>query len=383
MPTDWTAVRKHFPVLNEWVYLNTATFGPLPSVAAQAIAKHFADRDRLASLDFLSWYDRVDRIRAKLGRWIGADADDIAFTSSAGVGLSWILHGLDWKPGDRILTPADEFPNNLYATDLMARYGVEVDRSPAGEGFDLDRFVSAIGDRTRMVLLSAIDYASGFRPPLAAIGEAARRRGAIFVIDGTQGAGAIPLDVDACGADVVICHGYKWMCSPAGAGFLYVRPEIRERLAPLTVSWRSHRDWRRVDDLHHGAPELPSEAAKLEGGVLNFAGLFALEAVVDLFFSIGREELWERVAEMAHATQDALRRAGGEPSCDAFAHFDSPVVAARFPGLDLAELCGALRRQRIAVAVRHGRLRVSPHFFNNAADLTALESGIADYRRKA
>ena len=382
MATDWSAVRKHFPVLDEWVYLNTATFGPVPSVAVEAMEEHFAERNRTASLDFLSWYSRADRVRGKIARWIGGKDDDIAFAPSAGIALSWILHGLEWKPGDRILTFADEFPNNIYATTLMERHGVEVDRAPGRDAFDLPSFLGMIGPQTKLILLSAVDYAHGLRPPLAAIGEAARKAGALFVVDGTQGAGAVPLDVEEQSIDVLLCHGYKWMCSPTGAGFLYVRSDARDRMNPTAVSWRTHSGWREVNELHHGSPEVPADAAKLEGGILNFSGIFAMEAVFDLYFSIGEVDLFSRVQELSQLTQETLRRAGGKPNCDLHEHFDSPIVCAAFPDLDVSEMSAALRSQQIAVSARHGRLRVSPHFFNNQDDLAALEAGIADYRKQ-
>lgn len=380
MTTDWNAVRTHFPALGEWTYLNTATYGLVPSVAVEAITEHFEQRNRTASLDFLSWFDRADRIRAKIARWFGGAPEDVAFIPSAGVGLSWLLHGRSWKPGDRILTLENEFPNNIYAPALLGRLGVEVDRVPGGGGFDPARLLDSFTDDTRMVLISALDYASGLRAPLADIGREARRRGALFVVDGTQGAGAIPLDVDELAIDAFLCHAYKWMCSPSGVGFLYVSPDARKEVAPTAVSWRSHRDWREVDNLHHGSPDVPDEAAKLEGGILNFAGLFAMEAVLDLFFSIGRDELFGRVDWITAETQQTLRDAGGVPSCDESQHFDSPVVTAAFEGLDVSEMAGALRQGGVAVSARHGKLRVSPHFYNDENDLAALKEGIAEYR---
>jgi selenocysteine lyase/cysteine desulfurase len=370
--SPWNAVRDQFPVLARWRYLNTATFGPVPRCAVEAVNARFDERDRTASLDFLGWYDALDSIRAKAAAWIGADADDIAFVPSAGIGLSWILQGLDWRPGDRLLTLEDEFPNNLYAPGALAAKGVEHDHASGSASFDADEFAARIGDRTRLVLISAINYASGFRPPLAPIGEACRRAGALLAVDGTQGVGAIPFDVDECGADLALVHAYKWLCSPPGAGFLYVRASARERVQPTVYSWRSHRDWRNVDQLHHGAPELPEEAARYEGGIQNFDGLAAMGAVLDMLHGLGRETVTTRVAELVALTQRTLADAGAEVPGLTNPLFDSPIVTARFPGLDPAPLAAQLREHGIAVAARKGCLRVSPHFFNDEEDIAAL-----------
>ena len=379
MESAFANARDQFPVLASWRYLNTATFGSIPRCATEASSAYFAERDETASLDFLTWFDRLDAVRASAASWIGAQADDIAFVPNAGVGLSWVLHGFDWRSGDRILGLEDEFPNNLYAPGSLAGRGVEFDAAPTGDAFDAGDFVARIGPRTRLVLISAINYASGFRPPLEQIGEACRRAGALFLVDGTQGAGAIPLDVDEIGADMLLVHAYKWLCSPPGAGFLYVRPSARERIRPIVYSWRSHADWRNVDRLHHGAPELPEEAARYEGGIQCFSGLFAMGAVLELLHGLGREAVLARVAELAALTRETLAAAGWEVPGLANPLFDSPIVTARFPGLDPSPLAVHLRERGVAVAARKGYLRVSPHFFNSEDDIAALGACIREY----
>lgn len=378
MAVDWAAARRQFPALENWIYLNAATFGPVPRCAVEAVARHFADRDRTASLDFLDWYVRADGVRAAAARWIGAADDDIAFLPSAGVGLSWILEGLEWRPGDRLLTLEHEFPNNLYAGQMLDFRGVEAVEAPGDESFDPDELIGCIDERTRVVILSAVNYSSGLRPPLERIGRAARDAGALFVVDGTQGVGAIPFDVASTYADIVLVHGYKWMLSPTGSGFLYLRPETRERIRPIVVSWRSHHAWREVDSLHHGRPEPSPEAAAYEGGIQNFSGIFALGATLELFESLGREAIWDRVAANAEAVRRVLRKHGGEVVADRTPGFDSPIVTAAFPGADVSELAVRLRSKRVALAARKGRLRVSPHFYNNSDDFDALDEAFAE-----
>ena len=378
MAVDWDAARRQFPALEHWVHLNAATFGPLPRCATDAVALHFAERDRTAALDFLDWFVRADQIRASAGRWIGAPGQDVAFLPSAGVGLSWIVEGLDWKPGDRFLTIEHEFPNNLYAPQMLDRLGVETVEAPGDEAFDPDAFLERIDERTRVVLLSAVNYSSGLRPPLERIGRAAREAGALFVVDGTQGVGAIPFDAESIFADAVLVHAYKWMLCPTGSGFLYLRPEARRRIRPTVVSWRSHHGWRDVDSLHHGRPVPADEAAVYEGGIQNFPGVFALGATLELFHSLGREAVWRRVAENVEGVRAVLRKHGGDVTADRSSCFDSPIVTAAFPGLDVSDLAVRLRQSRIALAARKGRLRVSPHFYTNQQDLDAFDRALAE-----
>ncbi len=379
MPADWNAVRTEFPVLAEWTYFNTATFGPVPRRAVQAATHALERRSAGASYDPVAFFDDVDIVRDKAARLLGAQADDIAFIPSAGIGLSWILNGLDWAEGDRILSFEHEFPNNQYAPLRLADRGVVLDQAPAGESFALDDFVGRITPRTRIVLTSALSYSTGFRPPLADIGAAVRDSDALFVVDGTQGVGAIPLDVAAVAADVVLVHAYKWLLSPTGAGFAFIGPQAREHLRPSVVSWRSHRDWREVTKLRDGAPELPDEAARYEGGILNFSGLAALGAVLDLYDELGLDAVYARTAAISGCVRDAVRQAGGIPLADLSPWFDGPIVAARLPGWNVADLAARLHRNKIVAAARKGSLRVSPHFFNNEQDVESLAAALREF----
>jgi selenocysteine lyase/cysteine desulfurase len=163
-------------------------------------------------------------------------------------------------------------------------------------------------------------------------------------------------------------HGYKWLLSPNGAGFFYIAPQLRERLQPNVVGWRSHRDWRNVDNLHHGAPQFPSTAEKYEGGSVSFALLCAMEASVDLILEIGGEAIEQRVLELAATARGMLRELGASVADNA-----SPIVGARFENRDVSALARALKEQRVLVAARRGHLRVSPHLYNNEQDLEVLQ----------
>ena len=339
---------------------------------------HFTARDELASLDFPEWFDRLDRIRGKIGQLIGAEAADIAFCPSAAAGLSWLLRGIDWRGGDEVVALDHEFPNNLYAPLLLDARGVRFRPLPAPRArFDPELVLDAIGPRTRLVLLSSVNYSNGLRAPLEVLSPELRDRGVLLCVDATQSVGALRLDLRAVPADYLVVHGYKWMMAPPGAGFAYIPAETRAWLSPSIVSWRSHSSWRDYESLHHGRPDLPTEAAKFEGGVQAFALLFALEACVDLILECGPGAIEQRVLDLAGECRAILRAHGGlvpggpDESCD------SQIVTASFPGRDPLRLQDALSSRRVAVSVRKGSLRVSPHFFNNRDDLQRLSEALA------
>ena len=362
---DWESVRREFPALAHWTYLNTATFGQLPRRATEAVAQHFAHRDDLACWDFLAWYDDADRIRGKIGRLINCAPEDIAFVPNASTALGLLLAGLDWHPGDHVLTLEHEFPNNLYAPGLLNRLGVETTACP------WDRFYESVTPRTRLVILSSVNYNTGFAPPLAELAEFLRARGVLLFIDGTQSVGVLRFNAAHVQPDMLAVHGYKWLLSPNGAGFFYIAPQLRDRLQPNIVGWRSHRDWRNVDNLHHGVPELPAGAEKYEGGSVSFALLYAMEASLDLIEEIGSDVIEGRVLDLAAKTREIMRELGAT-----VADCASPIVAARFEHRDVSALARALKEQRVLVAARRGHLRVSPHLYNNEQDLEIFQRAL-------
>lgn len=363
MSIDWTHVRKEFPALDRWTYLNTATYGQMPRRANEAIGRHLENRDELACSDYMRWFDDADRLRASAARLLHCDARDVAFVPTASAALGLLLGGIEWREGDRVVTLAGEFPNNLYAPHFCP--GVEFVET------EWDGFYDAIAPRTRLVLLSMLNYASGFRPPLEEIAPYLRERGILLYVDGTQGVGALRFDTSRIRPSMLAVHGYKWMISPTGAGFMYVDPELRGRLRPNIVGWRSDRRWREVDNLHHRKPEFADSAEKYEGGMIPFALLYGLEASIGLMLELGPENIEARVLGLAGLLRSRLRDAGALVADGA-----TPIVSARFPDRDVTEMYRQLQERRIVVAARHGFLRVSPHFYNDEADIEQLISAL-------
>ena len=366
MMHNWKALRAEFPALTNWTYLNTATYGQMPRSAADAMNRHLARRDELACGDYLAWFDDMDAIRESCARLVHCEAADIAFVINASTGLAALLMGLPWQPGDDVLTLDDEFPNQLYVSATLARFGARL-QTVAWPGF-----YQAVNERTRLVVLSTVNYATGFRPPLEEISRFLRERGVLLYVDGSQSVGALQFDIGLVRPSVLCVDAYKWMLSANGAGFLYVDPDLRQRLAASVVGWRSDRDWRSVNSLNHGEPVFAQAAEKYEGGMLSFPSIYGMGVVIDLMLQVGPAAIEARVLDLAGKARAMLCGLGAEVNAD-----QSQIVTAILPGRDSGELARTLRERQILVSARHGRLRVSPHFYNDETDLEILRQALA------
>ncbi len=333
----------------------------MPKRAVEAMTGHSQRRDELACTDFLDWYTDADRMRASIARLIHAEPDDIAFVPNAAAALSIVLAGITPKQNENIVTLDDEFPNYLYQG--LAR------KVP------WERFYESVDDRTRLVALSEVNYATGFRPPLGEISRFLTEKNVPLFLDGSQSVGALAFDVGKTPVDVLAVHGYKWLMAPTGAGFMYVSPAFRKKLPPNVIGWRSHRDWRNVDRLHSGTPVFKDAAEKYEGGGLPFHLLYAMDSSVTWMLEIGPEAIERRVMELASSTRSMLRGLGAELD-GADQKKASQIVIAGFPSVDASAAARALREQKVVIAARHGRLRISPHFYNDDEDLKRLESAL-------
>jgi selenocysteine lyase/cysteine desulfurase len=359
---NWSSLRAEFPALNRWTYLNSATYGQVSLRAQAAVRKHFARRDEFACKDFLEWFDDADEIRALIAQLVCCAPGDIAFTTNACTALSLFLGGIDWRAGDRIVTLPDEFPNQYYYAKWLGSRGVEL-----VEIADLTR----LPERTRAIVASTVNYMTGYRPDLLRLSRLAKDAGALLYVDGTQSVGALRFNIAAIQPDVLAVDGYKWLLCPNGATFFYVSPALRRILPPAVIGWRSDRGWRGVDELHHGAPEFPEGAERYEGGMLNFPSLYAMGESVRMMLEIGPDRIEARVLDLAARAADVLRRAGA-----GIEHEGGNIVAAGWPDRDASALARRLEDERIIVAARHGKLRVSPHFYNDEADLQALAAAL-------
>ncbi len=365
--SDWAAVRAEFPSLQGRTFLNTATFGQLPRRTKEAALAHFERREKTGALEFLEWFDDLDETRARVARLIHGTQDDIAFVPNAGYALSLAMSSINWEEGDELLTLHHEFPNQLYGHSSVGARGVEC---------DWHEFEAHVTARTRLVALSTVNYTTGLRPDLGRLVKDLRGRGIVVYLDGTQSCGALEFNCAATAPDFFAVDAYKWMISPNGATFIYVNPEMRRRLKPNVLGWRSDKDWRNVTHLHHGAPRFGEGAEKYEPGMLAFASLYGMDASLQLIEEIGVARIEERVLGLADLLRSELAAMGAEFFRSKGECLPSQIVTAGLPGVDSAMMAKKLAEQNINISARRAYLRISPHFYNNEDDVAVLLAAI-------
>ncbi|MCA9268200.1 MAG: aminotransferase class V-fold PLP-dependent enzyme, partial [Planctomycetales bacterium] len=308
-----------------------------------------------------------------------AQADEIALVPNTTAGIGFVAEGLPWQPGENVVIAANEFPSNQYPWLNLASRGVEVRRvAPRGTAIEPADVAAACDDRTRIVALSWVGYATGWRIDPAEMAAVAHARGALFLLDAIQGLGVFPLDVQATGVDFFAADGHKWMLGPEGAGLLFVRADRLELLRPVGVGWNSVVA---AHDFAHIEARWRPAASRYEGGSQNMVGFHGLGASLDLLAELGLgpsdSPLADAVLDAAAHAADRLRGIGAEihsPTDDAHR---SGIVAFSFPQRDPQALRAACLEKQVALACRDGRLRISPHAYNNTDDVDRLMEALS------
>ncbi len=376
MTINWDSLRAtEFPVAERWAYFDHAAQAPLPRRSAEAL-RNFSDEQMQDGV--VGWparEQRIESIRDQVALLVNAHRDEIAFIPSTTHGISLVAEGFPWREGDNVVSAAEEYPSNVYPWMNLESRGVTLRLVPSREGrIWLDDLARAIDRSTRVLTISHVEFSTGFRNDLDALAELCRKRRIALFVDAIQGLGPHTIDVQKTPVDFMAADGHKWLLGPEGAGLLYVRREWIDRLRPIGVGWHSvvgsYNSPR--NDFH-----LKPSAQRWEGGSFNMAGLFSFGASVGLFLELGPAAASRRILERAEAVRDLAYVAGWTVYGSAREADRSAIVVLERAGIDPDKAARLLRGRGIVVCSRRGRLRVSPHFYNNDEDLDLLRAGLA------
>jgi cysteine desulfurase / selenocysteine lyase len=369
---NWQATRDEMPITRHWAFFDHAAVAPLPARARDAMTHWAADLADQGDTHHGDWMKRVEDVRGLFGRLLHVDPIDVAFVKNTSEGIGIVAEGFPWQSGDNVVIAEEEYPANVYPWMNLVSRGVEVRRvASRGARILLDDLQAAISPRTRIVSLSWVEFASGYRNDLAAVGNLCRERGVLFLVDAIQGLGVFPIDVAALPIDFLAADGHKWLLGPEGAGILYVRRELVERLHPVGIGWNSvvgSTDFSRIRF------ELKPNAGRWESGTLNVAGIHALGASLAWMLDLGIDQIAARLLALTSEFCAAVESLSTVHLFSSRQEAEwSPIVSLSVN--DQAQLRPILQhchKHQVQINQRGGRLRVSPHFYNSPEELEKL-----------
>jgi cysteine desulfurase / selenocysteine lyase len=362
--------RKQFPVTKHWAFLDHAAVAAPPKMCAQAIQEWAHDLAENGIASFLKWYERVKVVRELAAKLINAHSQDVCFVGSTTQGINIIADGFPWQAGDNVVTVADEYPTNQYPWMNQQRHGVTVRAIPTHSGrVHVDELKAACDEHTRVLTISTVEFATGFRNDIAAIGEWCRSRGIFFMVDAIQSLGAFPLDVQAWPIDALAADSHKWLLGPEGAGICYINREWIDRLHPVGVGWNSVVSPGEFSTIHW---QPKPHAGRYEGGTMNIGGILGMGESMRWLQHVGIQRVADRILFLTDYLMEHVPRVRCEVFSSPHANERSGIVAIDTPGQDPEAVKRRAQLAKIIVNVRGGHLRVSPHVYNTTEELDRL-----------
>jgi cysteine desulfurase/selenocysteine lyase len=370
---------KDFPASDKCTYLNAANVSLMYRGAEKAITQWQRDLAENGSINFdeiaeATVFGDLHRASARL---FNARPEDIAVGSSATELISSLAWAVAPESGTNVVSTDIVFPSTLYPWLRVARHtNCEIRLAEGQNSYaDPDDVIRLIDDRTAVVCISHVEYSGGQRYDLQELASVAHGHGALLVVDATQSAGAVPIDAPACGVDVLVTGGYKWLCGPFGAAVMYLAPHLQDQLDPGLVGFRSHKDmW----DLQADRIEFPTTAQRFEYSTLAYGCAIGLARSVEYIVDIGVTRIFSYNQHLADLLIEGLQERNVEIISPHKEAERTSIVAARFPGKDPAQVARGLKAVNVMVSARKDFVRFSPHLYNQPADIQQALDRIDD-----
>lgn len=353
----WEKYRQDFPVTEKLIYLNHAGVAPLCRPAAQAMKQLADDALHFGSFHYDAWLAAYDGLRRSAASLIGATPEEIAITKNTSEGIAAVAQGIDWRSGDKVVTFAEEFPANFLPWKRLESRGVRLETLSIQD--PLDRLDEACRG-ARLLAVSFVQYLTGQRADLEAIGEICHRRGCWFFVDAIQGLGAFPLDVRKARIQALATDGHKWLLGPEGCGFLYVQKDLQDSIQPAELGWTN---MAKYADYGNRDLTLRPDAGRYECGTLNTVGCYGLRAAIDFLLAIGIERIASVVQGLADRLAEGATGKGYELLARRTPENGAGIVSLRKDGTDSRLVVRNLLQQGVIAAPRQGWMRFSPHFY--------------------
>jgi cysteine desulfurase/selenocysteine lyase len=360
-----TRYEDEFPLESGLLYLNHAAVAPLPKCTAEAIHHFTSECLHQGASNYPRWLEVEQSLRERCSALLNArSADDIALVKNTSEALSMVAHGLDWQAGQNVVTAWEEFPSNRMVWESLSRYGVETRFVHISGLADPEQaLLDACDEHTRLLAISAVQYASGLKMDLERLGRACKDTGCLFCVDAIQIIGALPFDVEAIQADFVMADGHKWMLAPEGLAVFWTHEQSRKLLKLYEYGW--HMAENLFDFDAHEWQEAAS-GRRFECGSPNMLGVHALHASLGLLLEVGLETVSRNnLNNTSYIIEYIKNNDALELLSDTRMPRRSGIVTFRHRTVPNQELHQYLTRNRVICAERGGGVRFSPHFYTS------------------
>ncbi|MCP4213169.1 MAG: aminotransferase class V-fold PLP-dependent enzyme [bacterium] len=361
--------RGKFPAYNQGVYMNHAAVSPLSEDVKNTFLNYWDKRAHMP-VDIYPGFQGVKKeLKSMLCRLINGDStEEFALVPNTSTGLNMIASGLKWKAGDRVILNTMEFPANIYPFLKLKKQGVEIDWVNPVEGKVIPGDIEKLAtERTRMVAISFVQFINGFKADLETIGNFCRDRNIWFVVDGIQGTGAVPIDVQKCKIDAFVNGGHKWLMWPMGLGFLYASRRMLAHMEPAFAGWLSVKEsW----NLFEYELDFLDNAEKFETGTLNFVGMYAAHSTLSRLMDLGVEDIHQRVLMLTDRLLEGFKALDLDVVTPEDKESRSGIVSIKAPNPE--ELFKKMMDANIVGAVREGITRFAPHCGNTMEDVEVV-----------
>jgi selenocysteine lyase/cysteine desulfurase len=367
-------IREQFPITQNKVFLNHAAQSPLPKPVANAVRRFVDDFSNFGTTS-IEWNDGGKPLFAKL---IGARPEEIALVENTSTGLNVAANVLHYPHGSKIVTTDLEYPSVVYPW-LRKSLGAKVHYVKNIDGkILLDDMEKAVDDKTVAVAISHVEYVNGFRHDLRALSEIAHEHGAYLVVDAIQSAGAMQIDVKRDNVDFLTTACYKWLLSPPGAGYLYVKDELIEEFEPPFVGWASVKQevFDTIDFWDIWNLKLSETASRFEVGSPSFISLTGATEALKLLLNIDIENVQKRILKLTNHLIESVKNLDLKLQTPQEPQYRSGIV--NFKIDKSKELVESLNRKGIVVSARSHGLRVSPHFYNTEEEIDKFVEEVKD-----
>lgn len=363
-----TKIRDDIPFLRKGIYLDSASVTPMSTRVRSASDRFNAITSENLSESKALATECYDRGRMLAARLVGTSQENIAYVQNTSHGLSLVALGISWQAGDNLVVCSEEFPSNYLCWLQLAEKGVEIRRISTTNGrLEVDAIRQAMDERTRVVAVSHVQFHSGFRVDIAALGDICSKADTLLVVDGTQSVGVIDIHVERAGVDVLVVSAHKWLMGPRGIGFASFSDRAMDRIEPTIVGWMSVNDpfaFNRTLDY------LP-DARRYEAGTPNGTGIFGLVERLTHIDEIGMEWIEARVLGLNQLVFDLASRSGIHSLYRFDRQSSSGIALLQRPGTAGTVSNELLKDNAVYASVRNGAVRVATHYFNLEKELHA------------